>query len=122
MAKFHGTYLVICIHSCEGKIPSYSQINTVCLLKVKGLFHEQAKCVECVATSLKHAFSSLREHLQFNFNSNVFLIRWSGTSPHACMVRFVRKRGPFYANSWSVLSQPWSVLSVVRFVHGPLCP
>ena len=23
---------------------------------------------------------------------------------------------------WSVLSRPWSVLSVVRFVHGLLCP
>ena len=96
----------------------------VCLLRVKILFYEQAKCVESVATSLKHAFYSLREHLQFNFNSNVFIDQMVWYVP--CMARFVLNRGPFCPKTWSVLSitwsvlsWPWSVLSVVRFVHGP---
>ena len=29
ITDFHGTDLVICSHSIEGKIPSYSLINTV---------------------------------------------------------------------------------------------
>ena len=67
---------------------------------VKG--YEQAKCVESVESSLKHAFSSLREHLQFNFNSNVVIDQMVWYAP--CMVRFV--------------------LNVVRFVlkRGPFCP
>ena len=54
---------------------------------------KQAKCVESVANSLKHAFSSLREQLQFNFNSNVFIHQMVWNAP--CMLRFVPKRGPF---------------------------
>ena len=65
----------------------------VCWLRVKILFHERAKCVEDVATSLKHAFSSSREHLQSNFNSNVFIDQ--RVCYVSCMVRFVLKRGPF---------------------------
>ena len=38
------------------------------LVKAKILFYELAKCVERVATSLKHTFSSLRVHRQFDFN------------------------------------------------------
>ena len=39
------------------------------------------------------------------------------------MVRFVLKRGPFCLKTWSVLSCrgpfcPWSVLSMVRYVHS----
>ena len=70
------------------------------LIQVKILFYEQAKCVESVATSLKYAFSSLREDLQFNFNSHVFIDQmvwlshaWSVLSFN--LVRFVLKRGPF---------------------------
>ena len=66
------------------------QITT---LRVKILFHEQAKCDESVAASLKHAFSSLTEHLQFNFNSNVFIDQMVWYVP--CMVLFVLKRGQF---------------------------
>ena len=54
-------------------------------LRVKILFYEQAKCIKGVATSLKHAFSSLREHLQFHFNSNVFIEQTVWYVP--CMVR-----------------------------------
>ena len=51
---------------------------------------------------LKYAFSSLREDLQFNFNSHVFIDQ---------MV--------WLSHAWSVLS-----LNVVRFVlkRGPFCP
>ena len=72
------------------------------LIQVKILSYEQAKCVEIVATSLKYAFSSLREDLQFNFNSHVFIDQM------ICL-----------SHAWSVLS-----LNVVRFVfkRGPFCP
>ena len=32
IAKFLRTDLVICSHSREGETPSYSQINTVCMV------------------------------------------------------------------------------------------
>ena len=73
------------------------------------LFYEQAKCVESVATSLEYAFSSVREHLQFNFNCHVFIDQMVWYVPY--MVRFVLKRGPFCLKTWSVLSLTWSVLS-----------
>ena len=63
--------------------------------------------------------SSLREHLQFNFNSNVFIGHMVWYVP--CMVRFVIKRGPFCPAVVRFVLR-WSVLSVVRFVHGLLCP
>ena len=56
--------------------------------------------------------SSLREHLQFNLNSSVFIDHMVWYVP--CMVRFVLNVVRFVLR--------WSVLSVVRFVHGPLCP
>ena len=69
-----------------------------------------------VATSLKNAFSSLREHLQFNFNSNVSIDQ---------MVWYVPKRGPFCPKTWSVLFWSWSVcFGRGPFCHdrGPFCP
>ena len=63
------------------------------LIKDQILFYEQAKCVESVATSLKHAFSNLREHLKFNFNLNVLTHQMVWYAP--CMLRFVPKRGLF---------------------------
>ena len=90
--------------------------SLVCWLRDKILYYEQAKCVKRVATSLKHSFCSVREHLQFSFNSNVFIDQMFGYVP--CMVRFVLKRGPFCPKTWSVLSFTWSVLSC----HGPFCP
>ena len=68
----------------------------VCWLRVRILFYERAKCLESIATSLKHAFFSIREHLQLNFNSNVlawyvpFMIRFVQAA-----TRFVLKRGSF---------------------------
>ena len=61
-------------------------------------------------------FSSLREHLQFNFDSNVFIDQLIWYVP--CMVRFDLKRGPFCPKTWSVLSLTWAVLSC----RGPFCP
>ena len=55
-----------------------------------------------VATSLKNAFSSLREHLQFNFNSNVFIDQ---------MVWYVPKHGPFFLKRGPFCSG-----------RGPFCP
>ena len=49
-----------------------------------------------------YSFSSLREHLQFNFNSHVFIDQIVWYVP--CMIRFVFKRGPFCLKTWSVLS------------------
>ena len=74
----------------------------ICWIRVRILFYEQAKSVESVATSLKYAFSSLREHLHFNFNSDVFIDQmiWSVLS----MVHFVLNPGPFCLKTWSVLS------------------
>ena len=85
------------------------------------------KCVGSVATSLKHAFSGLRGHLQFNFNSNVFIDQMVWYVP--CMARFVLNRGPFCPKIVVrfVLKRglfcpghgpfcPWSVLSMVRYV------
>ena len=45
IAKFHRTDFVICCHSGEGKIPSYSRVNTVSasvLLRVRILFISHA--------------------------------------------------------------------------------
>ena len=65
--------------------------------------------------------SSLREHLQFNFNSNVFIDHMVWYVP--CMVRFVIKRGPFcvlnvvrFVLNVVHFVLRWSVLSMVRFV------
>ena len=63
--------------------------------------------MEGVATSLKYAFSSLREHLQFNFNSHVFIDQMVCDMSHA----------------WPILSLNVVrfVLNVVRFVLNCCC-
>ena len=93
-------------------------------LRDKILFYEQNKCVECVAASMKHTFSCLRDHPPFNFNSHVFIDQMVWYVP--CMVRFVLKRGPFCPGRGPFCPGrgpfcPWSVLSMVRFVPNSPC-
>ena len=70
---------------------------------------------------MKYAFSNVREHLQFNFNSHVFIDQMVWYAP--CMVRlalnvvrFVLKRGPFCPGRGPFCP------GVVRFVRGLFCP